>query len=128
MSGTGPFDQDEPVTIVATARAAGSGDGIWDGHPSPVIALQLTLSGRVMLLPLGSPDVTVIRGDIRGVLARMARDALEFRKLLDGMRVRTGCRDETGHPCPECVVDVEHQRQYREVLDALERRPALSIT
>ena len=57
--------------------------------------------------------VPVTRFD-RSVLIAMAHDALVARTLLNGCRV---C--ETGYPCPECVIDVQRQREYQKVLEAL---------
>ena len=70
--------------------------------------------GRLVTVPLDYPGIDVIEGDIRQVLIAMAHDALVARTLLNGCRV---C--ETGHPCPECVIDVQRQREYRKVLEAL---------
>lgn len=105
------FDQDEPVTVLATARAAGGGDGIWDGHPSPVIALQLTLGGRIVVLPLASPDVTVIHGDIRPTLIQALRDAIAYHD--DG---RCGDTDHLGWT-----------ENYERALDVLAPSPLASV-
>ena len=67
----------------------------------------------------GEPVSIIVSDDLKPVLIQMAKDALMLRKLMDGHRVRTGCRDEVGDPCPECVIDVQRQREYREVLTAL---------
>lgn len=70
--------------------------------------------GRLVTVPLDYPGIDVIEGDMKQVLIAMARDALVARTLMNGCRV---C--ETGHPCPECVIDVQRQREYRKVLEAL---------
>jgi len=121
MPSSAHFTEGEPVTILAAATAVGHGEGVWDGRAAPVLAVRVSPAGRVMLYPTGDPAVIIFHGDVREILAAMAADALEFRKLLNGCRV---C--ETGRPCPECVIDVQRQREYSAVQASVEPRRLLA--
>jgi hypothetical protein len=53
----------------------------------------------------------------RDVLRQMALHAIEYLRLRK--LVNSDCACELGHPCEGCVIDAQHEREYREVLTAV---------
>ena len=68
------FAQDEPLTLITSATA----DAEYDLTPGlPFATVRLAGPPAFFLdVPLGGPDVTVLRGDVRGLLLQMAEDAI----------------------------------------------------
>lgn len=105
-----PFREGQPVTLIQIGRATGRYQTGWTavltGTPYPYV---------------GDPGVTVLPGDVRGLLVQALLDAAELHEPS-----RCVVCVEAPEPCDGCRGDEGKVREYRSLLEAFGAGVAVS--